>query len=382
LRVVAVDDGESDAEAPGLGTVEAESRELEGVWITSFRWRHQLPAGVSRFAVTAVDRSGNQATTPYAVDYAVPFVRSPWFPASLSLVLGLVVVGFVGLRARRRQRLLRGRFNPYTAGAPILEQERFFGRQQLLDYVLRRISNNSIMLYGERRIGKTSFQHNLKRCLTGLDDPVHEFYPVFVDLQGTPQERFFPTLASELFHELSPKLGGIEPRVPPNGRDYGYRDFVRDVQRVLAELKTKTRKKVKLVLLIDEVDELNDYDPRVNQRLRSLFMRAFAENLVAVVSGVSIKKQWEREGSPWYNFFQEIEVQPLDPEEARSLIEAPVRGVFRFEDGVADRIVERTGAKPYLIQRLCSSLVDRMHQEERRRVTLADVEAAARVEGL
>ena len=77
---------------------------------------------------------------------------------------------------------------------------------------------------------------------------------------------------------------------------------------MLKVLGGRTTKHVKLVLLIDEVDELNDYDPRVNQRLRSLFMRAFADRLVSVVSGVSIKKQWEREGSPWYNFFQEIEV--------------------------------------------------------------------------
>ncbi|NIR23527.1 MAG: hypothetical protein GWN78_09705, partial [Gammaproteobacteria bacterium] len=53
-------------------------------------------------------------------------------------------------------------------------------------------------------------------------------------------------------------------------------------------LEKTTDKKVKLVLLIDEVDELNDYDPKVNQKLRSLFMRSFAENLVAVVSGVGI----------------------------------------------------------------------------------------------
>ncbi len=40
--------------------------------------------------------------------------------------------------------------------------------------------------------------------------------------------------------------------------------------------------------------ELNEYDPKINQKLRSLFMKSFAENLVSVVSGVEIKKQWER----------------------------------------------------------------------------------------
>lgn len=252
----------------------------------------------------------------------------------------------------------------------------------MLDYVLRRVRNNSVMLYGERRIGKTSFQHRLKRCLATLVDPDYEFYPVFIDLQGTPQEKFFATLAAEIFHELASKLDGIQPTPVTSPNLYGYSELVRDVQWVLKALKKRTTKRVKLVLLIDEVDELNDYDPRINQRLRSLFMRAFADSLVSIVSGVAIKKHWQREGSPWYNFFQEVEMKPLDRDEARALIEAPVRGVFAFAEGVADEIMSRTSCKPYLIQRLCSALVDRMHEEQRRLITAADVESACAVEGL
>ncbi len=370
-----------DANRP-VGQPTVEGRELQGVWITDFRWQQRIPAGLSKIVVVAVDEAGNRAAVQYQVEYVVPFVRSWWFPGSIAAGLASVAAALVAVKARRRRKLLRGRFNPYIAGAPILEQARFFGRQQLLDYVLRRISNNSLMLYGERRIGKTSLQHQLKRFLTNLDDPEHEFFPVYIDLQGTPQEKFFGTLAAEIFHELAPKLGGIQSLSPPGQDEYGYSDLVKDLQRILKALKDRTAKKVKLVLLIDEVDELNEYDPRVNQRLRSLFMRTFADSLVAVVSGVAIKKQWEREGSPWYNFFQEIEVKPLDREEARSLIEAPLRGMFALEDGVADEIIRRTGGKPYLIQRLCSGLVDRMHEGRRRKITVNDVEAACQTEGL
>lgn len=365
-----------------IGQATTEARNLQGVWITEFRWQNDARPGDSTVAIVAVDTNGNRTELPVAFTYAVPFLRSRWFPVSIAGGLGLVVLSVVSVRVGRRRKLLRGRFNPYTAGAPILEQTRFFGRQQLLDYVLRRIGNNSVMLYGERRIGKTSFQHRLKRCLVRLDDPDHAFFPVYIDLQGTPEDRFFATLAAEIFHELTPKLDGVAPELPPRGEDYGYRELVKDLHRVLKALKAKTKKKVKLVLLIDEVDELNDYDPRVNQRLRSLFMRAFAENLVSVVSGVSIKKHWEREGSPWYNFFQEVEVKPLDLEEARALIEAPVKGVFGFEDGTTAEIIRRTHGKPYLIQRLCSAMVDRLHEEKRQRITAADVEAACQVEGL
>ncbi len=131
------------------------------------------------------------------------------------------------------------------------------------------------------------------------------------------------------------------------------------------------------MLLIDEVDELNAYDPRVNQRLRSLFMKSFAENLVAVVSGVEIRKQWDKEGSPWYNFFEEIEVTPIGRDDVVELITKPIGGVFKIDEPVVDRIIELTDRKPYHVQRMCIALVNRMYEEGRRQITIADVDAVA-----
>ena len=148
-----------------------------------------------------------------------------------------------------------------------------------------------------------------------------------------------------------------------------------DLRVVLDALARQTRKRVKLVLLIDEVDELNAYDPRVNQRLRSLFMRAFSENLVAVVSGVEIRKQWEKHGSPWYNFFEEIEVTPIDTADAQALIRSPLQGVFSVDDDAVARILELTSGRPYRIQKTCMALVARLHHQGRSTITRADVEA-------
>ena len=165
---------------------------------------------------------------------------------------------------------------------------------------------------------------------------------------------------------------GLDP-----GSPYGYSELVADLRRVIKVLEKKTTKQVKLVLLIDEVDELNAYDPRVNQRLRSLFMKSFAENLVAVVSGVEIRKQWDKEGSPWYNFFEEIEVTPIGRDDAVQLITRPIGGVFKVDKAVIDRLLELTDNKPYHLQRLCIALVNRMYEEDRRQITVADVEAVA-----
>ncbi|HSF14539.1 MAG TPA: ATP-binding protein [Vicinamibacteria bacterium] len=351
------------------------SQPLGDYYITEFTLDEMLPPGLSTFRLVATDAESLSSSSEYIVVYEPPFYRTAWF----YLTVGAILLGFGGLlygrRAQKRERLIKRRFNPYVAGAPVLDESLFFGRARLIDRILQTIHNNSLLLYGERRIGKTSIQHQLKKRLERLDDPVYDFYPVYVDLQGTPENRFFRTLADDIFHDLAPMLDGLEPTTGEDGAGYTYRDFVRDIHRILKRLHEKSSKRVKLVLLIDEVDELNDYDPKINQKLRSLFMKSFAESLVSVVSGVEIKKQWEREGSPWYNFFEEIEVKPFRREDAEELIERPIRGIFKLEDGCVDRIISVTECKPYLIQKLCVALVNRAHEENRRTITLADVDA-------
>ena len=59
----------------------------------------------------------------------------------------------------------------------------------------------------------------------------------------------------------------------------------------------------------------------------------------------------------------------------------PIRGVFRVEPGVAERVVAAAGGKPYGIQRRCLALVNRLHDQGRRTITLDDVEAVEREGG-
>jgi hypothetical protein len=362
-----------------------DGREIEGsstsqpvgeIFVTEFALEDTLADGPTTFKMVATDNAGLSSSAEYTVIYAMPFYRSLAFQITIA-VFPLAVLGAAWVhRARRRRQLMKRRFNPYIAGAPVLDIDMFFGRDQLVERILQTIHNNSLLLYGERRIGKTSLQHHLRRRLQQLDDPQYEFFPVYVDLQGTPESQFFSTLAEDVFHELAGLLGGIRPGEDLDDASvYGYRDLVRDLRRVIKILEEQNTKRIKLVLLIDEVDELNAYDPRINQRLRSLFMKSFAENLVAVVSGVEIRKQWDKEGSPWYNFFEEIEVTPIGHDDARELITQPIEGVFKIDGDVVDRIIELTDRKPYHVQRLCVALVNRLYEQGRRDITIADVDA-------
>jgi hypothetical protein len=192
-----------------------------------------------------------------------------------------------------------------------------------------------------------------------------------------PERAFFYALMAEVADtiDLSAETRGAL-RLRPESAGYEARDFSHDLKRVIEELKTRTRRRVKLALLLDEVDVLNEYSESVNQRLRGIFMKSFSENLVAVMSGVGIRRRWKSEVSPWYNFFDEIELAPFSREEAEALVREPVAGVFRWKPEAVERILELSRLRPYLVQKYCVHSLNHMLEEGRSTVRLADVETA------
>jgi hypothetical protein len=106
----------------------------------------------------------------------------------------------------------------------------------------------------------------------------YRFFPVFIDLQGVPEDAFFHALMSDVVETLRLSPATLQSlRFARSSDVYDGRDFSHDLQRVIEELKTRTEMKVKLALLIDEVDVLNEYSERVNQPCAGIFMKTFRE---------------------------------------------------------------------------------------------------------
>jgi tetratricopeptide (TPR) repeat protein/Cdc6-like AAA superfamily ATPase len=336
-----------------------------------------LAPGANDIAVTATDVGGLTRTVRFTVERRLRFYETQLFlPSAGAAAFALVGAGFVSQRLRRR-RARRRRFNPYIAGAPVLDEDMFYGRDKLTARMLSTLHRNSLMITGERRIGKTTFLHHLAKVLAADDAGDWQFFPVYVDLQGVPERAFFHALMAEVVETLDlslPTLNSLRLRPDPSG--YESREFGHDLKQIIAELQTRTSRKIKLALLIDEVDVLNQYSDSVNQRLRGIFMRSFSENLVAVMSGVGIKRRWKSEVSPWYNFFDEIELAPFTREEAEALIREPVAGVFRWKSEAVERILELSRLRPYLVQKYCVHALNHMLENGRGTIRGDDVEVA------
>lgn len=187
-------------------------------------------------------------------------------------------------------------------------------RERLIRRILSSIHNNSILLVGGAGTGKTAILLYLKGCLTEIEDTAANFYPVYIDLNGVSEDLLFATVSDAVLGQLS---FAPPSKVSRFGSNYDHRDLARDLRAVIRTLGEHSPKQARLVLLVDSIDELNHYHPRTTQRVRSLFMASLAESLVMVASAVEIDKHWEQEGSPWYNFFEEIDLSTTNCETKR-----------------------------------------------------------------
>ncbi|MBI1926823.1 hypothetical protein HYR99_21590 [Candidatus Poribacteria bacterium] len=384
-----------------------------------------LKPGKYTFRVQAVDRDLNYSEIA-SVEIAIP--RPMWVYALIAAGVAVIPLVFIAYRLGMRlqtQRAIAQQFNPYIAGR-VVGSDLFYGRSDLIVDIERTLANNCFLLYGERRIGKSSIQHQLRERLGKAEDPTYRFIPAYIDLQGVTEDDFFRTIAAgvvETCRPLSPSplvspspspLVGegrgegegtpLTPGPSPTGgegkaasppstggtergvalrldetRDgYSFRDLNRDLRAIIDHLKEGETKTIKLVLLMDEVDTLNSFSLTPNLNLRRLFMGPLKENLVLVMSGLYLKMDWSAEGggSPPFNFLsREIQIEPLKEEDARRLITEPVKGFYTYEPKAMDLILAYSELRPFTIQAICLRAVNRVLADGRQKITAADIEA-------
>ena len=356
-------------------------------------------AGTFSVEVVAIDRDLNySAPARVTLTVVLPWYLNGWimFPSG-GILLAMLSIAFYFGKRLQTQRAIAQQFNPYIAGR-VVGADLFYGRSDLITDIERTLANNCFLLYGERRIGKTSLQHQLRERLGNADDPTYKFIPAYIDLQGVAEDDFFHTIGTgvvEACHSAAllplppnpPTLGGkaggdteegLSLRIDEERESYTYRDLNRDLRTILNHLKEGEDKTVKLVLLMDEVDTLNRYELRTNLNLRGLFMGPHKENLVLVMSGLYLKMDWSEEGggSPPFNFLsREIQIQPLEEAPARQLITEPAKGFYTYEPKAVDLILSYSELKPFTIQGICLRAVNRVLADGRTKITADDIEA-------
>lgn len=357
-----------------------------------------LPEGAYRFEVQARDTGLNYSESVF-LDLIVKRPPStiwvPWVgPVRAELVLIGVALATVFVlvsvyavwstltRLAMSRQAVERRFNPYVAGAPIRDAAMFYGREALLREIVDAVHHNSLMIHGERRIGKTSLLYQIQKRLQGYEDAEYHFFPVYIDLEGTPEPEFFHRLMEGVLEALAEPLQAMENRQElhyyqkEKPEAYEDRDFRRDLRLIIDFLKERYHRQPRLIFLLDEIDILNSYDQLTQQQLRRILQDAFAQNVSTVVAGVHISKSWDRQESPWYNMFVEVPLPPFDRKEAEKLMREPVARFYKWEDDAIHYVYARSQGRPHRIQQICLEAVNSMLDDHRKRITLEDVKKA------
>ncbi len=269
--------------------------------------------------------------------------------------------------------------NPYIAGSPVKDAAMFFGREDVYAWLRQHLhgayQDNIIVLYGERRSGKTSILYQMR---TGLGDD--RYIPVLLDLQGMGLEGmdgFLWEVARKIVLAVR-SFDQFEQLERPKRQDFELSPRHQFEEIFLPPI-IDTLGQYRLLLMFDETDRLSEkvssgqLPNDVFDYLRSLVQQTDQINfLFALGRRIEISGKGS---SQLLNLAVYRKISFLDQDYAEDLITRPVAQHYSYTRAAIDRILELTAGQPYYTQLLCHNLFTRWTQTKPEQLDVVDVEA-------
>jgi outer membrane protein assembly factor BamB/AAA+ ATPase superfamily predicted ATPase len=266
--------------------------------------------------------------------------------------------------------------NPYTSGTPVHDADMFYGREDDLQFLKENLTNTSnnivVVLYGQRRSGKTSLLYQLVN--TPLLEP---HIPIYIDMQNEAYKITASTLlrsmAFAIHRELKRRNIVMErPGIKDFDVDptFSFNLFLDDAEALLG--------KRKLVILIDEFEVLEQkvkehaLDPEIFEYFRSLMQHRHRVNFL-VAGTHSIEQLTADYWSVFFNIARHHRLRRLSADAAAQLIVQPVKGYLEYDSFAVRKIRQLTADQPYLIHLVCRSLVEHANLLQKSYMTINDV---------
>lgn len=252
------------------------------------------------------------------------------------------------------------KFNPYIAGNPIRGQFGFYGREDVFREVTRVLNHpkeNAIVLFGQRRIGKTSILLQLKESLTDTG----EFVAVYFDLMDKASKDL-PDVLNELAQKISEETNvavNSSTDFDENG-SYFRETFLPQVTEAIGDKK--------LVLLFDEFDVLDTrQQDQAGQRFFP-YLRSWMMDIESVQFVFVIGRRPEELSIDTLATFKNIKsaaVALLDLNSTEEIIRQSEKNESLYwNENSIKRVWYWTNGHPYLTQLLCSVVWENLYETE------------------
>jgi tetratricopeptide (TPR) repeat protein len=295
--------------------------------------------------------------------------------------------------------------NPYASyaeGGIVGDPTMFYGRDELIENITQaiqksRAQSKSIVVFGQKRAGKSSILYHLKQSLEdGENLLVVDLGNIGSILDPQSQAPFLYQILWSILRKLKDAVeDAIEDRdlppltltFPEDSEFYKhpsplvkFKDVFDRYERQTA--RTKGWQHIQAVLLIDEFSYI--YGQIVGGKIPELFMKNWKallqENYFSVVlAGQDVMPKFKQHFPNEFGTTQDERVSYLKREDAERLVDEPIRiggrdGESRYREQAINRIIELTAGSPFYIQIICDRLVRYMNHKRAGLITEADVE--------
>ncbi len=270
--------------------------------------------------------------------------------------------------------------NPYVVGKPLTpaSEALYMGREDVFMWIeenlIGKTQPHTLILYGQRRMGKTSTLYQLvggKRGQTIREYPGYPIFPVYIDLQrlaGSDMPEFFDRLCHQIVRVLDER--NILVSAPDVWSSNGsiYNDFDAFLDRVEASLPENGL----LVVIMDELEQLqvSVENGRLSEDilpyLRSLMQHRSRITFILAGTNQLVEDYW----SIIFHVGISREIDSLSREETEKLIREPVSPMIQYDDLAVDRIWLATKGQPYFSQLICHRLISDTNLEGRKSNTI------------
>lgn len=293
--------------------------------------------------------------------------------------------------------------NPYAPiadGGPVpVDSKMFYGREEFIANIVDAIiksPSKQIIIYGQKRCGKSSVMLHLKKRLLETGKTFCIFFSIGEIINNLSEASFYYKILSTIHTDLEfAELDGLCEHTPsfclPNYADFKSEDeenplntFTKYMVKFkLACKQTPGWEDKNLVVMIDEFTYLyteikkGNISPSIMKQWKAVTQNERAQFSVILV-GQDVVPSFKKEdyARNAFGVIQDIRLTYLKEAPARDLIEKPIldeNGNSRYIDDAVTKIIEYTSRNPYYIQIFCARLVDYMNLNKSISVTEADV---------
>jgi WD40 repeat protein len=274
--------------------------------------------------------------------------------------------------------------NPYIVGNPVTGSL-FVGREDImrrLEELWMPEQRPSVVIYGHRRMGKTSILKNLGARF-GSNTVIIDFNMQRIGgVNSTGQLLYYLTI--KLYDSLS---SNQQVRLKEPDRENFAQDPYFALDRFLQQLNVMQLGK-RFIIAVDEFEKIEEWikEKRIEPELLD-FWRGLIQTypwFVMAFAGLhTLREMTENYWNPLFGSVTAISVSFLSPKGAEQLIVQPTPDFeLDYDSDAIEQIINLTNGQPYLVQLMAHTLVTRFNYqtfeegiERERRFTLEDVEA-------